>query len=205
MLLSLLHPANTAPLDFAKDGVSRIAQLLDIAPAVAHADHDTAPVWVAVPRTESRSCPTKALTKPHGRRHVAQAALSPCDWSEKRCVSTDCPSYIPLNAEPVTYHLHKKGTQWRPDLSVPIIADYNFLATASLPARFARSPGGSNRLACAEVAHHISRSARFLMPAIDLDHIFVEDRFVLHNQHRMREPARSSKMNVEFDFGVASL
>ena len=64
MLSPLFHPANTAPLDFAEDDLSRIAELLDTALAVAHADPNTAPVWVAVPRTELRSCPTKALTKP---------------------------------------------------------------------------------------------------------------------------------------------
>jgi hypothetical protein len=84
--------------------------------AVAHADPETAPVWVTVPRTELRSCPTKTLTNPHGRHRVAQAVLSPRGSSEKRCVSTDCRSCIPLNAELVTYRLPRKETPWCPDL-----------------------------------------------------------------------------------------
>ena len=139
---------------FAEDDFSRMAELLDTALAVAHADPETAPVCAAAPRTELRSCPTKSLTNPPGRHRVAQAVLSPCDWSEKRCVSTDCPSYIPLNAEPVTYHLPRKGTRWRPDLlRMSELRDSNFLATASLPARFARSSRVSNRLACPQGRH----------------------------------------------------
>jgi hypothetical protein len=38
MLLPLFDPANTAPLDFAEDDLSQIAEPLDTALAVAHAD-----------------------------------------------------------------------------------------------------------------------------------------------------------------------
>ncbi len=120
MLLPLFDPANRAPLDFGERDLSQIAEPLDTALAVAHADPETPSVWVAVPRTELRSCPTKPLTNPHGRRRVAQAALSPCDWSEKRCVSMDCPSYIPLSVEPVMCRLPKMGTRWCPNLLLRI-------------------------------------------------------------------------------------
>ena len=97
-------------LEFGEHDPSQIVEPLNTALAVAQPDPETPSVWVAVPRTELRSCPTKAPTNPHGRRPIAQAALSPCDWSEKRCVSTDCPSYLPLSAEPVMCRLPKKGT-----------------------------------------------------------------------------------------------
>jgi hypothetical protein len=112
----LFHPANPTPLNFAENDLCQIAEPLDTALAVTRADPETPSVWLAVPRTELRLCPMKVLTNPHGRRRVAQAALSPCDWSEKRCVSTDCPSCIPLNAEPVTYRLPRKETPRCPDL-----------------------------------------------------------------------------------------
>ena len=73
-----------------------------------------------VPGNELHSCPTKAPTIRRGRRRVAQAALIPCGSSEKRCVSTDCPSYIPLSAAPVTYRLPRKGARCCPDLSLRI-------------------------------------------------------------------------------------
>jgi hypothetical protein len=43
---TLFHPANTAPLDFAEDDLSHIAEPLDTALAVAHADPETPSVSV---------------------------------------------------------------------------------------------------------------------------------------------------------------
>ncbi len=138
---------------FAEDDFSRMAELLDTALAVAHADPETAPVCAAAPRTELRSCPTKSLTNPPGRHRVVQAVLSPCDWSEKRCDSTDSPSYIPLNAEPETCRLPRKGARWCPDLLLRIVQTLGF----------ARADEAANLDSRAKRVAHEAFSPRFVL------------------------------------------